>query len=68
MDPHGQIRIQIQEVKSSEIELKIATTYKSEKKIQPTDTNNSKNSLYFFTFFLLLCGIFIHYLKKGEFF
>ena len=29
-DPHGQIRIRIQEVKSSEIKLKIAATYNSE--------------------------------------
>ena len=52
-DPHGQIRIRIQEVKSSEIKLKIAATYNSENKIQPTDNNNSKNSLYFLHFFFI---------------
>ena len=31
-DPHGQMRIRIQEVKSSEIKLKIAATYKSKMK------------------------------------
>ena len=31
-DPDGQMRIRIQEVKSSEVKVKIAATYKSEKK------------------------------------
>ena len=63
-DPHGQIRIRIQEVKSSEIKLKIAATYNSENKIQPTDNNNSKNSLYFLHFFLHFLSIIRHFLKK----
>ena len=73
-DPHGQIRIPIQEVKSSEIKLK------SEKKITRTiwkrvwrvedwaDTNNSKNSLYFLHFFIFIYMAFLYIIWKRGFF
>ena len=69
-DPHGQIRIQIQEVKSSEIKLK------SEKKIKEKECEEWKTEqtptivrilFIFYSFFLHLLGIFRHYLKKRIF-
>ena len=70
-DPHGQIRIQIQEVKSSEIKLK------SEKKIKEKECEEWKTEqtptivrilFIFYSFFLHLRGIFRHYLKERIFF